>query len=207
MKALTVKEYSTLWQTMELSGSWDIPLLKSDDFEVDSILGFNYCMSTPELKKGEEPTVHFFLDDHEFERVWNYPARYYDLLKKFHGCFTPDFSLYSDYPMAVQLYNTFRNRCVGVWWQKQGIKVIPTIGWGTEETFDFCFDGVEPGGTVVVATRGVMREGADVREAFKAGYKEMMERLEPKLIYVYGSDPNKLGLAGETRHIKYDSQY
>lgn len=207
MKALTVREYSTMWQTLELTGGWNIPMLRKDSFEVKEVLGFNYCMSTPELKENEAPTVHFFLDDHEFERVWNYPKRYFDILRRFNGCFTPDFSLYNDYPLAVQLFNTFRNRCVGAWWQNAGLKVIPTVGWGAEETFDFCFDGVEKGSTVVVATRGVMRDGEDVREAFKVGYREMMKQIEPELIYVYGSDPKRLELDGNTRHLKYDNQY
>ena len=34
----------------------------------------------------------------------------------------------------------------------KGIWVIPTISWGLENTFDFCFNGIEKGSTVAVST-------------------------------------------------------
>lgn len=205
MKSLTVAEYANLWNRFDLSTYWNIPKVKKQKWDIKELLGFNYAMSTPD--KEEMPTLHFFLDDHEFERVWNYPKKYEKLLGRSNGSFTPDFSLYSDYPLAVQLFNTFRNRMCGAYWQEIGLNVVPTIGWSEEESFDFCFSGVEKGAIVAIATRGVMKEGSEVREAFKKGYREMMRVIEPELIYCYGTDPRKIGLEGNVVHFKYDSHF
>ena len=35
---------------------------------------------------------------------------------------------------------------------KQRYSGIPTISWGLENTFDFCFNGIEKGSTVAVST-------------------------------------------------------
>ncbi len=40
--------------------------------------------------------MHFFLDDYQFERLWNSPREYVELLKQL--CHRSDFSLYMDVP-------------------------------------------------------------------------------------------------------------
>lgn len=37
-------------------------------------------------------------------------------------------------------------------------KAIPTLSWAEDASFQFCFDGIEPGGTVSVSTIGVKRD-------------------------------------------------
>ena len=207
MKSLTVKEYSAIWSQFDLHSPYDIPVVKRQKIEVKDVIGFNYCMSAGEMEKGEEPTIHFFLDDHEFERLWNNPNRYRELLGRFNGMFTPDFSLYNDFPFCVQIFNTFRNRFCGALWQSWGLKVVPTVGWGDEDSFDFCFDGIEEGSDVALSTRGVMREGEKTRAAFMAGYNELLARVQPETIYLYGSDPKRLGLEGNIVHFPYKEHF
>ncbi len=48
--------------------------------------------------------VHFYLDDYQFERVWNAPERYVEKLRKFSCVLTPDFSLYLDMPRAMKIW-------------------------------------------------------------------------------------------------------
>lgn len=87
-------------------------------------------------------------------------------------------------PIALQINSTFKNRWCGAYWQKQGMRVIPTIEWGDERSFEFCFDGVEQGSVVAVSTYS--------REQYKAefllGYNIMLERIKPSAIICYG-DP------------------
>ena len=40
--------------------------------------------------------------------------------------------------------------------QSQGLKVMPTMSWSSIESFDFCFDGHEKGGAVIVSTIGTL---------------------------------------------------
>ena len=46
--------------------------------------------------------VHFYEDDANFERLWNNPQKYLQILQKYKGVITPDFSLYRDMPLVMQ---------------------------------------------------------------------------------------------------------
>jgi len=92
--------------------------------------------------------------------------------------------MYDDMPLARQIDSIFKNRWCGAYWQKQGMKVIPTIAWGSSDTFEFCFDGVEKGSVVAVST--YKRE--EYKERFMLGYNKMLEIIEPSAIICYG-DP------------------
>lgn len=78
---------------------------------------------------------------------------------------------------------------MGSWLQRAGISVIPCIRWGKKETYDFAFDGIEPGGTIAVGSLGAMKN-KETRKIFADGIPELVKRAQPKTIIVYGSyDP------------------
>jgi hypothetical protein len=85
--------------------------------------------------------VHFFLDDYRYETVWSRPQRALEHLSKYRILLAPDFSLYADWPLAMQQWNVYRSRWCGRYWQELGFQVIPTVSWSTPESFDFCFEG------------------------------------------------------------------
>ena len=60
---------------------------------------------------------------------------------------------------VLQLYNVFRNRWCGAYFSNKGIRVVPTVSWGDESTFDFCFDGIPRGSTAAVSTYMVSAHG------------------------------------------------
>ena len=80
------------------------------------------------------------------------------------------------------MYSTFKNRWCGAYWQAQGLKVIPTISWSDKRSFDFCFDGIEKGSVVAISTHGNHK----VKDKFLAGYRKMLEIIEPSAIICYG---------------------
>lgn len=69
---------------------------------------------------------------------------------------------------ALQLYNTFRNRWCGAYLASKDIQVIPTVNWGDENTFEFCFDGIPKGSIVAVSTYMVREHNnhADQKDFF-----------------------------------------
>lgn len=138
-------------------------------------------------KKERDGTAHFFLDDYAFERVWNKPKKYLNILTTYESVCSPDFSLYTDYPIAVQIWNVYRNRWCGRYWQKQGIKVIPTVGWSTPESYDFCFLGIKPHSTIAISSIGILRS-EESKNLFLMGFEEMLEQIKPKHVHFYG-DP------------------
>lgn len=143
--------------------------------------------------------IHFFLDDYQFMRLWNNPERYVDLLKKFNCVLSPDFSLYADYPTALQIYNHYRKHWLAAYWQMYGIEVIPTICWSDEKSFEWCFDGEPKHSTVAVSSIGT-QNNKTAKELFLKGYNEMMKHLQPEAIIFYGKAPDEC--AGNIINIK-----
>lgn len=80
-----------------------------------------------------------------------------------------------------------RTRQGAVFQQDMQVKAIPTLSWAEDASFQFCFDGIEPGGTVSVSTIGVKRDKESM-EVWKAGMDEAIKRLKPSAVVVYGGD-------------------
>lgn len=148
--------------------------------------------------------VHFFLYDYLFESLWKNPEPFVEDLSKYLGVLTPDFSMYIEMPVAVQLYNTFRNRWCGAYLKSKGLRVVPTISWGIEESFDFCFAGVPKGSAVAVSTYmfHAHNNHAEQKDLFMRGYQEMLRQIEPEHIICY-SEPFK-EMTGNIIYIDYD---
>lgn len=79
------------------------------------------------------------------------------MFSKFDCVLTPDFSLYTDMPKAMMIWNTYRSRLLGWFWQQEGLTVIPTVSWADEDSFNFAFDGLPLNATLAVSTVGVKR--------------------------------------------------
>ena len=85
----------------------------------------------------------------------------------------------------MKIWNTYRSRLIGQMAQRLGIVVIPTVSWCERATFDFCFDGLPKRSTLSISTIGVKRSEEDFA-LWKAGVDEMIKRLEPRCLLIYG---------------------
>lgn len=151
---------------------------------------------------GQENICHFFLDDYHFERLWNRPTYYLPILKKeYYAILTPDFSVYTDYPYAMNVWNTYRNRWLGKFWQENGIRVIPTIGWADEGSYEYAFLGVPKGSIVAISPPDLRREA--VYDLFVKGLKKMIQVINPQKIISYG----KMPIDCQTEVIVYPKRY
>ena len=178
---------------------WQMPIIQNDNFIPDDIIGFNYAKTSKDKNVG----IHFYLDDYQFERIWNKPEDYIDILKQYECILSPDFSLYMDMPMPMKIWNIYRSRLIGQYYQSQGIKVIPTLSWAEEETFEFCFEGIPKGSIVSISTIGV-KKNKEALKIWKAGVDELIKRIEPSTILVYGG---KLDYDyGDIKVIYYENQ-
>lgn len=166
------------------TGIYDIPTLDKVIHTPKSLMGFNYCKSTPPQ---DGVGVHFFLDDYQFERVWNSPEDYCTMLADYDCVLTPDFSLYMNMPIAMMIWNTYRSRLIGQMMQDYGCTVIPTVSWAGADSYDFAFDGLPTGGTIAVSTIGVKRN-KDAFDIWVQGMDECMNTVKPHNVIVYGGD-------------------
>lgn len=177
---------------------WQMPVIENDGYTPKKLIGFNYAKTSKEKGVG----IHFFLDDYQFERIWNDPHKYIETLREYDCILSPDFSLYMDMPMPMKIWNTYRSRMIGQFYQSYGIKVIPTISWAEEATFKFAFSGIPKGSIVAISTIGV-KEDEEALKIWKNGVSEMIKSIKPSKILVYGG---KLDFDyGKTKVIYYDN--
>ena len=171
---------------------WNIPTLKGiDKFdEKVQFIGFNYA-KTCEKQHKTDFGVHFFLDDYQFNRLWNRPDKYIPLLSKFKYVLSPDFSMYTDYPKAMQMWKHYQKHWLGAYMELFGIKVIPTVGWSDKESFKWCFDGDPKNSIVAVSSIGTQKD-KESKQLFLEGYNKMLEVLKPTKILFWGNIPNEI---------------
>ena len=173
---------------METAGPYDFPVIQPVDIDVSQYKWADFRQAQIYRKPAEELAhwgVHFFIDDFKFTCVYNSMPKYAKMLSKIGVVCSPDFSLYTDYPVVLQMYNHYRKHVVAAFWQRNGLVVIPTICWSDPSSFAWCFDGEPVGGTVAIASTNIGQSHAR-RKAFANGFDEMMRRLRPKHILWYG---------------------
>lgn len=180
---------SFLVEDTDYDGYIELPKIRTSNLLPDKIVPFSMAVSRK--WKDFDCWVIFYEHDVKFERLWNNPKQYLERLKKFKGIISPDFSLYRNMPLVMQQWNTYRGRALAVWLQNNGVEVIPNVRFNDERTFDFCFDGIEKFKTVAVGTYGCIKKRTD-REYFRKGFLELVKRLSPKTIVVYGAIPDDI---------------
>ena len=187
----------------ELIGPYGMPLLKGIQIDEEvKMLPFNYIFST---KQPNLFYLHFYLDDYQFERIWNYPYYYAKILPYFKGVVAPDFSLYIGLPKIWQIWNCYRSRVLAYFWQSLGISVIPNATWSDEESFNWCFDGLPTNSAIAVSSLGCMNNSESILN-FCKGFKEMDKRLHPTKIFFYGNVPESLKDDNRIVHIETFTQ-
>ena len=177
--AFSVSEarYEGFFEFPNILPAYDVP---------NRLISFSKAVSC----KDHNQWVHFYEDDYLFERLWRYPKDNLEILKRFNGVILPDFSLYRDMPLVMQLWNIYRSRAIGHWLQKNGVKVIPNIRFGDRRTYWICCDGIAQHSIIAVGSHGTMKNAQD-RRIFLDGLNVVIKRLKPTVVVVYGTAPEK----------------
>ena len=134
------------------AGKYDFPIIKKQNIDVEKIKLLSFLDAKPGDEKNSDKTLHFFTYDWKFEKVYEKADDELEKLKQYYCLLSPDFSIFTNMPLALQIESVFKNRWCGAFWQSRGLNVIPTVSWGDERSFDFCFDGIEEGSVVFVCT-------------------------------------------------------
>ncbi len=134
--------------------------------------------------------INWYIDDYKFDSyhgIWHNYNSALNIIRHFAGVITPDFSTYQDFPYPIKIKATYKMRAFGYWLGKQGINVINNVRWGTEESFDYCFEGIPENSIVSIGTVGGGPRKLIDRGRFEIGLNKMIEILHPHTILVYGS--------------------
>ncbi len=181
--------HAFLVENADFDGYIELPVIKTSDKLPEKVVTFSKAMS--KSWSDFDCWVVFYEHDKEFERLWNNPKQYLNKLKKFKGVISPDFSLYRNMPLVMQMWNTYRGRALAMWLQNNDVEIIPNVRFGDERTFSFCFDGIEDNKAVAIGTHGCIKRKED-KIFFRVGLARMVQRLSPKIIIVYGSAPDNI---------------
>jgi hypothetical protein len=160
---------------------WDIPQLKPTSFVPKTLAAWHDPKARVEAANGG--ALHFFIDDYRFEKCWSKPESTYERVAEVGAALTPDFSMWRDMPRAMQLWQVYRSRWCGAFWQHLGVDVVPTVTWGDTTTFDFAFDGLPRRSVLAVSMLGVRKDG---RPLFIQGLKELVAQCKPTMLLCYG---------------------
>lgn len=192
------KDVFGLWITKhsKYAGKFDFPVVSGNLLnEVDFIATYS---EKSLYHKTSHTLVCFCVDDFKFDG-WNklYFAIIYQsqsILNKFKQRFcnvkymaAPDYSVYSDMPVYMQIENIARSRVVHLWLELEcNIRCIPTMAWGGVESLKWCFDGIEKGSTVFLSLKGACQQ-KEAKNNCLAGIKAMIDVVKPNRIIVYSS--------------------
>ena len=155
-------------------------MLKQDVPMVEKLIPFGA------RRRNWNGACHFFMEDYRFEGVWSDPVKYIPYFKRFQCIFTPDFSYYTEFPLVMQMWQTYRHLWLGRFYQEKGIVVVPTVGWSDPRSYEFCFRGVPEGSVVTISTLGCIKN-PKANAVFEDGLEEMINVINPERIIVYGS--------------------
>lgn len=141
---------------------------------------------------GAGGTLCFYVDDTRFSAVWSQAVQWLRKASErgWDALVSPDFSTWSDDPMAVQLWAVYRNRWCARYWQEAGFSVIPSLSWSTPDYYDFAFVGVPVGAPVVMCQARTV-ETARERRLFVEGLRHADSVLRPQRIVIYGAKSSR----------------
>lgn len=173
-----------LTEGAERVGRYGFPKLRKSDYVPGKLIPFNLAMTH---KVPGETCVHFFVDDYQFERLWHYPEKYLGMLQRFEGAITPDFSMLTVMSPAQRIWNCYRNRALAFWMQKNGVRIVPAVGWTYYDELDWCLDGLPKHSSIAIETHGSIKDPMR-RYGLLKGMERIAKMLEPRTVICYGGE-------------------
>ena len=205
-----------LLESLSFEGDYDMPVIGCYD-DISNIDYLSLFSDLQDYNKTDNTCICFYQYDHVFDGVHGlYNSIIYqdnEKLNKFRERFKnvkyiigPDYSLFGDFPVALQIFNVYKSRlCIS--WLKANTNaiIIPNIRWTFDFSYDFCFDGIMKGSNIAISILGQIHD-KDNKKMFLDGFKETIDRIEPKTILVYGfvteSNFNEIFGYAESKGIK-----
>lgn len=206
MKEVTLKkpsDHKDVFGTFLLEGAnysqgkYDMPMVKSNIDMLPEHLESYQKIGRKDKVIPPGTALHFYVFDYIFDGehgIWNAFVRGIEFKKGFNlnklegydYIIVPDFSLYGDMPTAWQIWNIYRARVIAYALQQLGYKVIINVRWTDENSYEFCFSGIEESSVVAVGSYGCSKALTD-RYLFDNGLRELITRVKPEVIIFYGT--------------------
>lgn len=200
-KARLVKDYQ---YNLLVEKETRVPIVERYDVDEElpqRFIAFHEAMNPKETDF--ESIVHFYEDDHHFERLFNNPDKYLPRLKQFKYVITPDKSQYLEMPYHIRYANNCENKAMAQYLQQQGVHIIFNVTWSLPDSYDFSFAGIPHDAVIAINSNGAYAH-TDSKYFWQRGYAEALKRLHPKLILRYG---HKMPQECEEISLYYENEY
>lgn len=194
-------------ENIELIGEYEMPYISKYNGPIPNKI-INY------LRHPQNPGeyfMHFYLYDYAFDGrngVWygcqKDNIHFLSMIKRFRkyqGLISTDFSVYIDLPLPAQLWNIYRDRVMCAYLRSLGINVIFNVRWADYRTYEVVFYGIEKHSILAIGSHGLIKHPEN-RQIFMDGFREMIRRLEPACLIIYGSYTEEMKNLCETKNIK-----
>jgi hypothetical protein len=154
----------------------------------------------------EESGMSFYCNDIGFIPILNNPQGYTEKLRTYHCIVGIDPSPYDNMPLVVQKSQIYNNLAVTYYYGKQGLKVIPNVRLGNNQTLG-ALTAYPKGTLIAIGTHGFMKR-LDNREIFRNQVSVTVDVVRPSGIVVYGPASDYVFKAATEKNIpiyQYDS--
>lgn len=138
-----------------------------------------------EEKNISECYICFYAPDETFERIRRNPKKYTSLFKRCNGIIGFDFSVHVDMPLIKQKSQMNDNLSLTYYYGRKGIKIIPNIRFGTEETCDEFLSAMPHNTLIAIGTHGFIQLKSQKYNWFRE-LNKIIDVLNPSGIIVYG---------------------
>jgi len=168
-----------------LEGVYQIPVLDRVDAAAlpDEMWAFEKRRQARDLSR---TLLHFYVADRKLRAQIHKPQKHVANFAGAWGVTSPDFSIGSSMPPQHRIMSVWANRAVGCFYQSRGHRVVPTIRWCDRRDFDYAFLGVTKGSLLSISNYGCRRNSV-LWHGFLEGLPELVDRLEPPAVLVYGT--------------------
>lgn len=166
----------------ELDGLYGFPILECNaSFPVDTV-DFRKSLKLNDVKK---LNINFFQNDYDFNCVWNNPDKYMKHFRCFQSICGFDFSISVTSPLALQIYNKYRNHVLTWYFWNNGVKVIPKVDL-LLGCSDWIYDGLPRNSMLCCSTNG-RAYNREAKESFIKCFAEMESILCPHTMIIVGT--------------------
>lgn len=152
----------------------------------------------------ERSIVTFYVDDSAFEQLWSQTDKYVSRMLHFgfSAAVSPNFSTYINMPLAQVIWNTYRARWVGRYFQEAGMRIIPDVNFAKARDYDITFSGIPEKAPLISFQVQTLQIGSIEEENCRNGVIEAVKRLKPERVLVYGEPKRVTSLFQDQKWFK-----
>ena len=94
-------------------GKFDMPLIRKQNIDIDKIRFLSFSDAKLNDSENSHKTIHFFTYDWKFDSVYENADEELEKLKQYYCLLSPDFSIFTNMPIPLQIESIFKNRWCG----------------------------------------------------------------------------------------------